>query len=176
MQPSESGSRKPANRGESITALSQRKRYLQRIYFWSGERSFETTVLASVFRIRVPWPPFQKILDMCWRKFFIWVTSGPFPGGSSGMVGTSRCIAATLSKFGGPETLPQATPSPCVPTDNLTPFARKTWPLHIEHASVPCKIRAAEKPVAHISEINSLRLRASSEGLRVRIHRRIVAA
>src|ERR1700730_6498151 len=34
------------------------------------------------------------------------------------MVGTSRCIAATLFKFGGPTTLSQARPSLCVRTSD----------------------------------------------------------
>jgi hypothetical protein len=57
------------------------------------------------------------------------------------MVRTSRCIAVTLFKFGGPQTLPQATPSLCVAT--LDSVLRNTNIAESEKIFMPCREAAA---------------------------------
>src|SRR5580693_9515065 len=55
------------------------------------------------------------------------------------MVGASRCIAATLFKFGGPKTLLQATPSLCVSTADFRLPPRV--PMRFDAESCPaCRV------------------------------------
>lgn len=92
------------------------------------------------------------------------------------MVGASRCIAATLSKFGGPETLPQATPFLCVQTSDSRFLAR--MPMHIR-ADIfsPCKaIRSIENKSRAKSEKGFLRLREVADGVRAYVQGREATA
>src|SRR5580658_6179293 len=92
------------------------------------------------------------------------------------MVGTSRCIAATLFKFGGPTTLPQAMPSLCVPTADFGLQPRV--PMRLNAAS-----RCARKVIVSVknkfrakSERRFLRLREFAQGARAHVQGREATA
>jgi hypothetical protein len=76
------------------------------------------------------------------------------------MVGTSRCIAATLLKFGGPTTLPQATPSLCVRTSDSGFLTRERSCVAAEILSALENICTLKQTLLDLSEMRSLRLRA----------------
>jgi hypothetical protein len=79
------------------------------------------------------------------------------------MVGTSRCIAATLFKFGGPTTLPQAAPSLCVRTSDLFFLTRERSCVAAEILSALENICSLET-LLDVSERRSLRLPVGTEG------------
>ena len=92
------------------------------------------------------------------------------------MVGTSRCIAATLFKFGGPETLPQAAPPLCARGSDSELLARVylrtgagNFPAHNVVRSTKYKVRAK-------NEKGFLRLREVANGLWAHVQGREVAA
>jgi hypothetical protein len=92
------------------------------------------------------------------------------------MVGASRCIAATLFKFGGPETLPQATPSLCVLTSRS--LLLLLVPARI-NASIfaTCKaIRSNTNKFRAKSENEFLRLREVADGVRAHVQGREATA
>src|SRR5579859_2349640 len=80
------------------------------------------------------------------------------------MVGTSRCIAATLSKFGGPKTLPQATSSFCVHTIDFQPIAREHLLSCTSRLSAKRKLHSSKKIIIATFETGFLALRVVSEG------------
>jgi type IV secretory pathway protease TraF len=83
------------------------------------------------------------------------------------MVGTSRCIAATLLKFGGPETLPQAMPSLCVRTSDSVLLGRARVRERSRGVIRPAHmvVRSTKNKIQAKSEKGLLRLRVVSEGL-----------
>jgi hypothetical protein len=92
------------------------------------------------------------------------------------MVGTSRCIAATLFKFGGPTTLPQAAPSLCVRTSDSVFLTRERSCVAAEILSALENIRSLEQTLLDVSERRSLRLPVGTEGWRAYVQGREVAA
>jgi len=96
------------------------------------------------------------------------------------MVGTSRCIAATLFKFGGPETLPQAMPSLCVRTSDCVLLARVRVCVCVRtHAVIrPAHmiVRSTKNEIKAKSEKGFSRLRDVSEGLWAHVQGREAAA
>ena len=81
------------------------------------------------------------------------------------MVGTSRCIAATLSKFGGPKTLPQATPSLCVLTSDSSFFARMLLRFEAGIFSASKAIRSIKSKFIAKGEKGFLRRREVADGV-----------
>src|SRR5271163_4251783 len=92
------------------------------------------------------------------------------------MVGASRCIAATLSKFGGPQTLPQATPSLCVPTPDSGFWARASEWISADNVLVQRAIRSIKNTSKVKSEKNFLRLREVAHGVRAHVQGREATA
>ena len=92
------------------------------------------------------------------------------------MVGASRCIAATLSKFGGPEALPQAASSVCVLTSDSGLLAR--MPMHIRAGIFStCKaIRSIKNKFRAKSEKGFLLLREVADGVRAIVQGREATA
>src|ERR1700689_653881 len=92
------------------------------------------------------------------------------------MVGTSRCIAATLFKFGGPKTLPQATPCSCVSTADfgLLPRVRMRLSAAIRCA---CGVMVSIKNKSRAkSGKGFLRLRGEAKGARAHVQGREATA
>ena len=79
------------------------------------------------------------------------------------MFGSSRCIAVTLTKFGGPKTVPQAAPSLCVQTIEAGEFTREVLRAGYFSLLVRTKLRSREKIVRAKSEMRILRLREVAE-------------
>jgi hypothetical protein len=92
------------------------------------------------------------------------------------MVGTSRCIAATLFKFGGPTTLPHATPSLCVPASDWDFLTRERSRVAAEILSALENICSLEQTLLDLSEMISFGLPVGTEGLRAHVQGREVAA
>lgn len=92
------------------------------------------------------------------------------------MVGASRCIAATLFKFGGPTTLPQATPSPCVRTSDSGFLTRERSCVAAEIFSALENICSAEQTLLDSREMRSFGLSVGTEGLWAHVQGREVAA
>jgi hypothetical protein len=92
------------------------------------------------------------------------------------MVGTSRCIAATLFKFGGPTTLPQARPSPCVRTSDSVFLTRERSFVAAEIFSALENICSTEQTLLDLSAMRSFGLRVGAEGLWAHVQGREVAA
>src|SRR5580704_7467463 len=92
------------------------------------------------------------------------------------MVGTSRCIAATLFKFGGPTTLPQARTSPCVRTLDSVFSTRERSLVAARTLSALENICSPEQTLLDPREMRSFGLRVGTAGLRVRVQGREVAA
>jgi len=92
------------------------------------------------------------------------------------MVGTSRCIAATLFKFGGPTTLPQAAPSLCVRTSDSVVLTRERSCVAAEILSALENICSLEQTLLEVSERRSLRLPVGTEGWGAYVQGREVAA
>ena len=84
------------------------------------------------------------------------------------MVGTSRCIAATLFKFGGPTTLPQAAPSLCVRTSDAGFLTRERSCVAADILSALENTCSLEPTLLDLSEMSCLRLRVGTPGLRAR--------
>jgi hypothetical protein len=92
------------------------------------------------------------------------------------MVGASRCIVATLFKFGGPEPLPQAAPSLCVPTrdSSLLDLVRMTSNGRIFTVSIA--IHSTKNLFRAKNEKGFLRLRDVGQGLRAHVQGREATA
>jgi hypothetical protein len=85
------------------------------------------------------------------------------------MVGTSRCIAATLFKFGGPTTLSQAAPSLCVRTSDSGFLTHERSCVAAEILSALENTCSREQPFLDLSEMGSLRLGVGTEGWWARV-------
>jgi len=85
------------------------------------------------------------------------------------MVGTSRCIAATLFKFGGPTTLPQAAPCLCVRTSDPGFLTRERSCVAADILSALENTCSLEQTLLDLSEVSSLRLRVGARGLGTRV-------
>jgi hypothetical protein len=92
------------------------------------------------------------------------------------MVGTSRCIAATLFKFGGPTTLPHATPSLCVRSSGSDFLTRERSCPAAEILSALENICSPEQTLLDLSEMISFGLSVGTVGLRAHVQGREVAA
>jgi hypothetical protein len=92
------------------------------------------------------------------------------------MVGTSRCIAATLFKFGGPTTLPQATPSPCVRTSDSVLLTRERSCVTAEIFSALESICSLERTLFGFKRNKIFRPSVWDEGLWAHVQGREVAA
>jgi hypothetical protein len=92
------------------------------------------------------------------------------------MVGSSRCIAATLFKFGGPTTLPQATPSLCVRTRDWGFLTRERSRAAAEILSALETSGSLKQTRLDLSARRSLRLRVGTEGWWAGVQGREVAA
>jgi hypothetical protein len=92
------------------------------------------------------------------------------------MVGASRCIVATLFKFGGPEPLPQAAPSLCVPTRHGSLLARVRMTSN-EYVFAACiTIHPTRNLIRAKSEKGILRLREVAQGVRAHVQGREATA
>jgi hypothetical protein len=91
------------------------------------------------------------------------------------MVGSSRCIAAKLFKFGGPTTLPRASPSLCVRTSDSGFLTREGSCVAAEILSAleNCSL---EQTLLDVSERRSSRLPVGTEGWWARVQGTEVAA
>jgi hypothetical protein len=83
------------------------------------------------------------------------------------MVGTSRCIAATLFKFDGPTTLPQAKPSLCVRTSDPVFLTRERSCVAADILSALENTCSLEQTRLDVSEMSSFRV--GTPGLRARL-------
>src|SRR5580692_931320 len=94
------------------------------------------------------------------------------------MVGTSRCIAATLFKFGGPETPPQAAPSLCVRTSDSALLARLRMCVRAHAVIRPAHmvVRFRKNKIHAKSEKGFSLLRDVPEGLGAYVQGREAAA
>jgi hypothetical protein len=81
------------------------------------------------------------------------------------MVGASRCIVATLFKFGGPETLPQAARLLCVLTADLGFLPRVPITSKARNFSAQHLIRAIRNRSRAKNEKGFLCLRGVAEGV-----------
>jgi len=72
------------------------------------------------------------------------------------MVGSSRCIAATLFKFGGPSALPQPTRSLCVRTGDSRFLTLERSCVAAEILSALENISSLEQTLLGLSEMQSL--------------------
>jgi hypothetical protein len=90
------------------------------------------------------------------------------------MVGASRCIVATLLKFGGPEPFPQATPSLCVQTGDSGLRARVSNGAGIFADCIA--IRSTKNKFRAKSEKGFLRLREAADGVRAHVQGREATA
>jgi hypothetical protein len=102
-------------------------------------------------------------LRLVLTNFFYLSNIRPVSWGSGGMVGTSRCIAATLFKFGGPETLSQAAPSLCVPAADSALLTRRRPSIGVFSArKMVCSVK---NTIRGESERRLLRLREIAKGV-----------
>ena|SRR5271155_266728 len=92
------------------------------------------------------------------------------------MFGASRCIAVTLCKFGGPETLPQATPYLCIQTCDSGFLARVCSRFCAVALFALSMFRSARKTILAKSELGSLCLRDVVEGQRAHVQGREATA
>jgi hypothetical protein len=81
------------------------------------------------------------------------------------MVGASRCIVATLFKFGGPEPFPQAAPSLCVPTSDSGTSARAQMISNAVIFTACVVIRSTKNKFRAKSEKGISRLREVAHGV-----------
>ena len=92
------------------------------------------------------------------------------------MVGSLRCIAATLFKFGGPTTLPQARRSLCVRTSDSRFLTLERSCVAAEILSALENISSLEPTLLDLSEMRSWRLPVGTENLWAHVQGRAVAA
>ena len=165
-------------RGESTTGLSERKRFLQLFFLLNVAGAIPE--LGVRYEVAQPGGEIRHLENfrLVLTKIFYLGNIRPVSWGSSGMFGTSRCISVTNYKFGGPETLPQATPSPCVQTNGSVSNARKELSDGAGDRSAQWKHSLPgipEKIIARRSDKGLLRLCAASQDLRAHVQKRGMA-
>ena len=92
------------------------------------------------------------------------------------MVGASRCIVATLFKFGGPETLPQATLSLCIQTSDLALLVRVTTWNSADNSFARTVIRSTKNKFRAKGEDGFLRAREVARRVRAHVQGREATA